>query len=160
MPSGGISKGSVFGFGPESTLAFANDWSESGSLALSAEGDSVIVYCKLLDSSYHFLAAVTYDGSWVNDDLNSNNSVLPPGLDNANTALIHKDNYKYNGPIKGSRDNLVNNIAESSNWIGFNSAQSFDFETFSICSSSADVNKHFLLPAICLFTITLINNYF
>jgi len=159
VPSGGISKGAIFGFGPESSLAYANAWSKSGNLALSATGDSVIVYCKLPDSSYNFLAALTYDGSWVDGEIDSNSSVLPPGLGNANTALSHKDNYKYIGPRKGSKNDLIKYIAKSANWSGFNSVQSFSFGQFSVSSSSANLKNYFLLPAICVFTIILANNY-
>ncbi len=136
IPENGFSKGTIFGYG-ESNLDFAGEWTSS-SLALSTEGDSIIVYCQKVDSTYNFLGALTYDGSWVSSDFDSNKSALPATLKNVNTALDHQDNYKYVGPIKGSKDDLIVAIGDSSNWIGSNTALSFNFEPFSICLGDCD----------------------
>jgi hypothetical protein len=112
----------------------ANSWTQTGSLALSTSGDSIIVYCKPLDSSYNFLAAVTFDGAWIGTQFDSNNSGLPPDLKGANTALAHRDNYMYTGSREGTKEDLVSAIAKSSNWIGSNSVQSYEYQSFSVSS--------------------------
>lgn len=159
VPSGGIPKGTVFGYGADSSLLYSDSWAKSGSLALSATGDSVIVYCtSQKDASYNFLAAVTYnDGGWEDttnngDLLDSNQSRLPPGLEMANTALPHFDNYYYTGPTKGTKSELVALIADSRNWEGSNEPISATFESFSVSdslSSSPNSTGKFSYLYIC-----------
>ena len=136
IPENGFHKGTIFGYG-ESNLDMVGEWT-GGSLALSTGGDSIILYCQKVDSTYNFLSALTYDGSWVSSDFDSNKSALPATLENVNTVLDHQDNYKYVGPIRGSKDDLIEAIGDSSNWIGSNTALSFDFEPFSVCIGDCD----------------------
>ena len=130
IPSGGIEKGSVFGFGDESSLPFGQSWSQvSGSLALSTQGDALAVYCQPTESSYNFLGALSLSGPWVDSGFSSSNGALPPGLEQANTVLSHRDNYQYVGPVAGSRNELISLIGDDGNWRGSNSAQAFVYDT-------------------------------
>jgi hypothetical protein len=101
----------------------------------------VIVYCKQNDSSFNFLAAVTYDGAWKDSEFNSNNSDLPSSLKDVNTALTHRDNYKYVGPTEGSKNFLLAAIHDSSNWNGSNSGLNLDFETFDVYTLTSKRNE-------------------
>jgi len=141
VPSTGIGRGTVFGFGPESSLSHSTSWVQSGSLALSTQGDSVIVYCKPNDSSYNFLAALTYDGAWEDSDFDSNKSDLPSSLDTIHTVLSHRDNYVYTGTTSGSKDDLIAAIRDNSNWNGSNSALSLEFGSFSVYSTISRRNE-------------------
>eukprot|EP00980_Cylindrotheca_fusiformis_P010933 scaffold2499_cov125-Cylindrotheca_fusiformis.AAC.24 len=133
VPPGGISKGTVFGFGSESDLAYANSWTDvSRNVALSAQGDNVLCYCKPTDSTFNFLAAVSNSGPWVNDDFDSSNSALPPGLKGTNTVLSHRDNYHYAGTTKGTKTEIVGSIGDSVNWVGADTPQPLAFDTFTV----------------------------
>eukprot|EP00526_Cylindrotheca_closterium_P006820 CAMPEP_0113637648 /NCGR_PEP_ID=MMETSP0017_2-20120614/19713_1 /TAXON_ID=2856 /ORGANISM="Cylindrotheca closterium" /LENGTH=752 /DNA_ID=CAMNT_0000548699 /DNA_START=205 /DNA_END=2463 /DNA_ORIENTATION=+ /assembly_acc=CAM_ASM_000147 len=130
VPDSGITKGSFFGFGDETSLPYASSWSQvSGSLALSTQGDALAVYCKPTESTFNFLAALSLSGSWVSSGFSSTNGALPPGLEQANTALSHRDNYQYVGPTSGSRNELISAIGDEANWKGSNSAESVVYDT-------------------------------
>jgi hypothetical protein len=90
----------------------------------------VLVYCKPTESTYNFLAAVSSNGPWVQDQFSSNDSAIPPGLESTNTVLSHRDNYQYTGPTEGNKDGLVTAIGDDLNWIGFDAAQPFSFDDF------------------------------
>jgi hypothetical protein len=97
----------------------------------------LLVYCKPTESTYNFLAAVSNNGPWVEDQFSSNNSAIPPGLETTNTVLNHRDNYQYTGPTEGTKDKLVAAIGDQSNWSGFDQAQSFIFDSpFSVLSNA------------------------
>ena len=133
VPLGGIAKGSVFGFGPSSTLPLSSSWVvESGSLALSTAGDSVIVYCQPTESTYIFLAAITFAGAWTSTSTDSSNSAIPPGLETTNTELNHLDNYQYQGPTSGTKEALVASIGLSSSWLGSNEVPSYSYSDFTV----------------------------
>jgi len=149
VPQSGIRKGTIFGFGSETSLEYANSWSEvSGSLALSTQGDTLAVYCKPTEATYSFFAALSFNGPWVDSDFSSRNSALPPGLEQANTELSHRDNYQYVGPKSGTRNGLITAIGDSMNWRGSDSAESFVYDTpFTISSSWNSDNDIFLTPS-------------
>jgi hypothetical protein len=96
----------------------------------------VLVYCKPTQSTYNFLAAVSNNGPWVEDQFSSNNSAIPLGLETTNTVLNHRDNYQYMGPTEGNKDEIVTAIGDSLNWIGFDTAQPFTFDDFSVANAA------------------------
>ena len=105
----------------------------SGSLALSASGDQLIVYQEA-DSEYTFIYAVNIEGNatWQDSATSSNTSALPPGLENGYTAIALKeyDNVKYNGETNfPSRDAALNAIGNKDNWVGSNSTR-YDLSSF------------------------------
>ena len=133
---GGIAKGFVFGFGPSSTLPLSTSWAvESGSLALSTAGDSVIVYCHPTALTYNFLAAITFAGAWTSISTDSSNSAIPPGLETTNTELSHLDNYQYQGLTTGTKEELVASIGLSSSWLGSNEVQSYTYSDFTVTAT-------------------------
>lgn len=136
VPDSGIVKGNIFGFGDETSLPYASSWSEvSGSLALSTQGDALAVYCKPTESAFNFLGALSFSGPWVSTGFSSTNGALPPGLEEANTALSHYDNYQYVGPTSGGRNGLVSAISNENNWKGSNTAEFVVFDpTFTVTS--------------------------
>lgn len=133
-------KGSVFGVGDETSLPYASSWSEvSGSLALSTQGDALLVYCKPTESAFNFLGALSFNGPWVSSDFSSTNGALPSGLEYANTALRHNDNYQYVGPTSGGRNELVSAISDETNWKGSNTAEFVVFDpTFTVTSGDGN----------------------
>jgi hypothetical protein len=97
----------------------------------------VLVYCKPTESTYNFLAAVSSNGPWVQDQFSSNDSAIPPGLESTNTVLSHRDNYQYSGPTEGTKDELVAAIGDESKWSGFDQAQSLIFDSpFSVLTNA------------------------
>ena len=125
VPPGGIFRGSVFGYGEESSLLFNNEWQGSGSFALAAGGDSVMAYCEANDGSVNLLSAVN-SGSWASNgdtDLTSNESQLPFQLQNVGAVAIDSglDNVLYEGITQGSKTRLLQEMANPSNWGGSNS---------------------------------------
>ncbi|CAJ1962302.1 unnamed protein product [Cylindrotheca closterium] len=141
VPDSGIPKGSIFGFGDESTLLYSSSWSAvSGSLALSTQGDALAVYCKPTESTYNFLAALSFSGPWVSSGFSSSNGALPPGLEQINTVLSHLDNYQYVGPTSGSKSELISGIGDETNWKGSNSGESGVYQnTFTVMAGSSDI---------------------
>ena len=107
----------------------------SGSLALSASGDQLIVYQEA-DSEYTFIYAVNIEGNatWQDSATSSNTSALPPGLENGYTAIALKeyDNVKYNGETNfPSRDAALNAIGNKDNWVGSNGKSNrYDLSSF------------------------------
>lgn len=137
MPDGGLSSGTIFGFGDDSNLFLARAWTQTGTLALSTQGDSVIVYCQPTEGKYNFLGAATTSNSWDANQSDSNNSGLPPGLENASIALPHFDNYIYIGPSEGTKSYLTSAIGNEEYWSGFNNAQPLEFTfSFSVASDA------------------------
>lgn len=111
-------------------MPYASNWSEvSGSLALSTQGDALVLYCKPAETTYNFLAALSFSGPWVSSDFSSSNGALPPGLEQVNTALSHADNYQYVGPTSGSKSELIAGIGDETNWKGSNSAALVAYDT-------------------------------
>lgn len=139
MPDVGLAAGTIFGFGEDSNLFLATAWMiQTGSLALSTQGDSVIVYCKPSGGEYNFLGAATTSNIWDPNQSDTNNSGLPPGLENANIALPHFDNYIYIGPSEGRKSDLAAAIGNEEYWSGFDNAKPLEF-TFSFSVESEAV---------------------
>lgn len=136
MPNGGITARSIFGYESDNSIyPYATEWSsESGSFALAADGDTIILYCVESDDSITHLTALSYSGDWLptssdKDSFGTEYSALPASLpDNTAMALSHKDNYQYVGPRKGSISSLLDSLSNPSNWQGDNA------ETFQLGS--------------------------
>lgn len=117
VPETGISARTIVAYG-NASYPFADNWQvKSGSFALAASGDTIILYCIASDSSITHLSALSYSGDWVSTNLDESNfsaqqSALPASLpSNAHVALVHKDNYWYSGPSQGTISFLVDNLS-------------------------------------------------
>lgn len=120
--------GSVFGFGDATLIPLGESWESvgSGSFALAVGGDSVIVYClNEGDGDYHHLGALMI-GRWSHGStwgLSARDSQLPEELDIIGGMAIAAgwDNVLYVGPTSGTRSDLLDALADASNWEGSNS---------------------------------------
>uniref|UniRef100_A0A7S4RXK8 Endonuclease I n=1 Tax=Ditylum brightwellii TaxID=49249 RepID=A0A7S4RXK8_9STRA len=137
VPSGGISAGTIFGYG-DTDLYYGNDWvTESGSFALSASGDTVLLYCLSDANNYVHLAAFSYTGSWkspglIDSDYGTSSSALPSSLNSVGAITTdHFDNCRYDGIATGTKNTLQLEIENSNNWSKSNS------QRFSISSSGS-----------------------
>lgn len=120
------------------TIVYSNNSADfssgGGSFALSTSGDQILVY-QGDESSPSFVFALNIKGNpgqWQADATNSNESALPPGLVNGETAVAvdEYDNVKYNGTtIFSSPSAALSAICDKNNWIGDN-ANRYDFTTF------------------------------
>eukprot|EP01082_Thalassiosira_pseudonana_P005729 g5445.t1 g5445 contig2:553941-556609(-) len=122
-----IAAGTRFGFdaATNAALPLSDSWEkESGSLALSVSGDNVMVYCLEGDGSKQFLYAVLIQSDWYNANVDSsafspNESALPSNLpDNCNIAPLNsnKRNWWYQRTVSGSKTEMLNAIADPTNW--------------------------------------------
>jgi endonuclease I len=104
VPEGGLPAGTVLDYPSKST---PNLWkSYSGSLALSVDGDQLIVFTGS-PSNPTFLYALNY----------KNNSWSAPGsVKSTVVAFIHFDDMIYNGPKNGTKEQMLQFLSNSSNW--------------------------------------------
>ena len=140
VPDEGISKGAIFGYTNQDSSV--SDWERvSGTFALAAAGDTVIVYCvKDDETTIHHLGALSFSNEWSAAGLSSystSTSALPDGLVGMAPALPHFDNYEYHGITIGDKKVLQTAMVDSENWVGSNSEQAF-FEgaSFTVTSSA------------------------
>lgn len=126
VPATGISARTIVGYG-NASYPFADNWQvDSGSFALAASGDTIILYCIENDSSITHLSALSYSGDWVSTNLDESSfgtqqSALPANLPSStHVALVHKDNYWYSGPPQGTLFSLLDNLSNPSKWEGSN----------------------------------------
>ena len=126
LPSTGISAGAVFGYGGTSDLLHNGDWEKvQGQFQLSANGDTVLLYCEDNDD-IHFLSGIDYnDDGWMEpnatpDVYGSQRSALPSQLsDKGAISLPHFDNYRYNGLTSGvSISQLQSLLSDPFQWKG------------------------------------------
>jgi hypothetical protein len=140
VPEEGIVKGAIFGYTNQDSSV--SDWeSVSGTFALAATGDTVIVYCiKDIDTTIHPLGALSFSNEWSATGLSSystDTSALPGSLVGMAPALPHFDNYEYDGITKGDKKVLQMALVDSQNWVGSNSEVSFfDRASFTVTSSA------------------------
>jgi len=94
--------------------------SSSGQFNPSTAGDQILAYTGSA-ASPNFLFAVDFaDGNatYAGDATTSNTSAVPPGLTFGTTALAFgADNAAYNGPLTGTREEILANIADETNWV-------------------------------------------
>ena len=130
----------------------SGDFSSSGSFALSADGDQLLVY-QGDEASPTFINAINIEGDhvWQADAIDAQTSALPTGLTNGTNAvaLDEYDNVMYNGSTSFSSPALaLDAICDYTNWIGHNTS-TYDFTTFG----------DFTLPVtLSTFTAQYLNN--
>jgi len=139
----GIAAGEVFSFDQDSS----SSWQDvGGSFALSASGDTVLLYCETEDFEIVHISALSFSGDWMRSDLSesaygSDGSALPGVLSDVAVTLSHADNYRYEGTTSGTPSELQQAIAAPSNWEGSNdesfAAQS---ESFTVVDRDGGVN--------------------
>lgn len=126
----GVQRGTVLSWvSGEDGSASGGSWSVvDGSFALSASGDSIIVYQQCEgNAAPNFLFGLSYtSGGWSSegDALDSSSSLAPAALVSAGLGLVlaHKDNYVYSGVMSGTRGELLAQIMQPASWTGDNAA--------------------------------------
>lgn len=131
IPTGGIPKGTVFGYSTSTTsssLLLRDAWEKvSGNFALSSASDTILIYCLLGDNDNNeiFISALSYSATgWESADnmLTSGTSVLPSSLPlECSIELIpHRDNYKYIGSFTSPifKNETLMNLSNKSLWEG------------------------------------------
>lgn len=133
IPTGGIPKGSIFGYSSDdinSSLFLHSAWENvAGSFALSSASDTILIYCLLgeNDENEIFISALSYSTTgWESAEvsLTSGTSVLPSSLPlECSIELVpHYDNYKYIGSItlSVSKEETLMYLSDKSYWEGSN----------------------------------------
>lgn len=162
-PSSGIQAGTVITF----TNQEDSSWSIDGSFYLATSGDQFFVYTGSLETPTLVFGFNYQSKNWATDptNLGTTKSILPEvlRLNSAAIALTHRKTYLYNGPISGSKADLLKNITDLENWSG-----SFDYDFFSpfegeFAVANIDSNRndgsrnaHLLALSICLTQMLLI----
>jgi predicted extracellular nuclease len=92
----------------------------SGNFNPSGTGDAILAYTGTT-SAPNFLFAVDFadnNATYAGDATNSNTSAVPTGLSFGETALAFGlDNAAYDGPLTGTREEILANIADETRWI-------------------------------------------
>ena len=108
VPAGGITAGTVITLSGTSTFN------------LSTTGDSIIAYVGTAAGSpttYLFALDFADSNTTYGDGSSSNSSAVPPGLTLGTNALAFgADNGAYTGPLTGTPEEILANIANSANW--------------------------------------------
>ena len=115
VPSSGISRGTVFGFGETEFSEWQWERPE-GNFLLSASGDTLVLYCRDKVNGLKHIAGLSYGGFWTDKGGDSTKSALPEPLINFEVTLQHVDNLRYNGPTRGPVDVIRDAIVDSANW--------------------------------------------
>ena len=129
VPEGGISGGSIIGFGPELEGAIgSNDWIEvRNDFELSTEGEQIFLYCLAASDDPRPLNALSYNGPFQEPGrltYGFNESALPSNLkDVGHVVLPHMDNYNYAGVTNAEDDVLRVAIEDPASWVGSNEAR-------------------------------------
>ena len=108
------------------TVFTASELGLAGSLAIASSGDQVIAYVGERGAPMGYVAALHSDGDgWVADASSSNDSALPPGLEDGLTAIAvtpEADNLLWVGDGRElTRDELLAYIHDAENWVTDNS---------------------------------------
>ncbi len=108
------------------TVFTASELGLAGSLAIASSGDQVIAYVGERGAPMGYVAALHSDGDgWAADASSSNDSALPPGLEDGFTAIAvtpEADNLLWVGDgRKLTRDELLTYIHDVENWVTDNS---------------------------------------
>lgn len=87
-------------------------------------GDSVFLYCLLGDSTVNPLVGYSNNNAWAPaglqpEEYGSEKSALPDQLRDVGSILLpHLDNYRYEGPAEGDKQDLQNFMMDPNNWKG------------------------------------------
>uniref|UniRef100_A0A7S4ABY4 Endonuclease I n=1 Tax=Pseudo-nitzschia australis TaxID=44445 RepID=A0A7S4ABY4_9STRA len=124
-----IRAGTVFGYGEE--LLYGSSWTSEvkKGFALSASGDTVIVYCTTTMESedYTFLSAIAFArGKFLelkgeSVEYGPTSSALPDSIADFAIVLENKDNYIYSGKRSASKSFLQYYFVDKTNWEGSDS---------------------------------------
>ena len=122
--TGGLAPGTLFGYG----LSFPDDngaWEYTGSFDLSTSfSDNLLLYCLDENEEPHFLLALTYNGNFSDPNLDEytfSETALPLNLvdvKNASLALPFFPNYIYKGRDDGTKDQLLEEFSNATNYEG------------------------------------------
>ena len=107
-----------------------------GNFVLSTNGDQIIVFEGDVTTP-NVIFALNFDApGWVADATNSNNSALPPGVPDANIALIESHNARFDTTVlaSGTKAQWLVAITNPSNW------QLHDTVAFPVPTGSITVN--------------------
>ncbi len=119
VPAGGKTKGTTIHCPGKKIDASTANWTKEGTYAISGSGDNLVVY-QGDDSSHTFIYGIGWalSTSWVTSgDPKTTKSYKPKGLsENQIVNLASKDNYVYTGKIKGTKEELLKEIANPDNW--------------------------------------------
>jgi len=123
VPSAGIKAGEQFGFGYE--FGANQKWiRKEGNFNVGITGDSVFLYCLLGDSAVNPLVGYTNHNVWAPpgltvEEYGAEKSALPDQLrDVGSVQLPHLDNYRYEGPDQGSKEELQEWMMDPNFWVG------------------------------------------
>ena len=136
--TGGMMAGTVFCYGCDDSTVWQ---SVGGNFALSASGDTVLLYCETDTQEIVHISGFSFSGDWMSKGLTeseygTDSSALPESLEDAIVTLPHMDNYMYNGTRSGTMSSLISSITSRVHWIGSNSGR-FSFESTSFLFGSA-----------------------
>ena len=87
-------------------------------------GDSVFLYCLLGDSTVNPLVGYSNNNAWAPagltvEEYGSEKSALPDQLRDVGSIILpHLDNYRYEGPGAGEKQDLQNYMMDPNNWRG------------------------------------------
>lgn len=116
----------------------------------STSGDAVIAYVGTA-ASPTILFAVQFgsnSASWAADATTANTSAVPTGLVNGDTALAFAlDNAAYTGPLTGTAQQILANIADENNWTQNDTARVSPPANFTVSAGS--------VPTVAINDITL-----
>ena len=123
VPSAGIKAGERFGFGYD--FGADQKWvREQGNFNVGIMGDSVFLYCLLGDSTVNPLVGYSNNNAWAPagldvEEYGSEKSALPDQLRDVGSIILpHLDNYRYEGPGVGEKQDLQAYMMDPNNWKG------------------------------------------
>ncbi|MEM9213054.1 MAG: ExeM/NucH family extracellular endonuclease [Cyanobacteria bacterium P01_F01_bin.150] len=119
-PTGGVTAGTVVTISGSTASSGTID---SNLFSLSTSGDQILAYQGDVDTPSTFLAAINNNNHfgtniWTGDADSEHVSNLPEGLTHGSTALSidEIDNVAYDGPTTGTRETLLAELNDHTNW--------------------------------------------
>ncbi|MDA8693006.1 ExeM/NucH family extracellular endonuclease [Saprospiraceae bacterium] len=136
VPAGGILAGSNIEYlaGASNFISVSDSFVGTNGFNLSSSGDQVLAFIGSTSSPNFIFASQTNSTQWQTSATNSNNSGLPSGLINGNTAVAYGsgpgegdeyDNTWYDcSTTTGTPADVLAAVADQNNWMGDNSSYS------------------------------------